>query len=95
MPIFITIFVIALALAGAIYTVEKQLSRNEVSSKERRRITIKLFVIAYLPLILWLILTVTVLDSLLPERSWLMISFLIAIAWVTGVFASFRRKHFH
>lgn len=94
MPILVAILMMVLALAGAIYVVENRLKRSEVGSKERPRIVLKLLATAYLPLVLWLLITVAVLHPLLPEGLWLMISFLIGTTWVIGVFAIFRRKYF-
>lgn len=81
-----------LALVGAIYSVDKTLKRNYVSSN-RYFFVAKWVTIAYLPIVFWLPISMSLFAPLLNDWMWLVLTYFVGIAWVTGVFVTFRKKY--
>jgi hypothetical protein len=83
---------IFLALVGAIYSVDRTLKRNYVGGN-RYLFVAKWVTIAYLPIVFWLPVSISIFAPLLNEWIWFMITYFIGIAWATGVFVTFRKKY--
>ena len=81
-----------LALLGAIYSVDRILKRNNVRENRHMLVT-KWLIIAYLPIVIWLPLSLTIFSPLLSKGVWFLITHLLGIAWTILAFVSFRKKY--
>jgi len=81
-----------LALLGAMYSVNRALKRNTVR-ENRYMLVAKWLIIAYLPIVIWLPISLTTFAPLLSEGIWFMMTYLIGTAWAIIAFVSFRKKY--
>lgn len=90
MPVSVTLLLVFLSLLSVAYLINKSLKKN---NKEIRQIHVmRLLSVAYLPLIFWLIISVILLRSTLDEGLWILITTIIGLIWVIGVFIKYKNR---
>lgn len=92
MPIPVTVFMMFLALIAAVYSIDKALKKNRVYDARGQQVA-KWLAIAYLPVIFWLMISITLLRPLLNEGPWIVMTVVIGVTWAAGVFVSFRKNY--